>query len=272
MICLTGDVHHYTVDTPELRFLSSTLSEATLTYVDIAMHYNIKLTLFFTGKSIEEDYNSYKNLFNEENIEIGGHTYNMLRKTWVEKIMAKLFNSRYGSFFYQKKDIHKTINVIKQATNKDVYAWRTHSYKSDWITYRILKNTSVKIVSDEKSNNKILPEKLKNGLVSFPINVMPDHEHLYHGERTITHVANLKWDGDAFGRQSFTADEWLLIVRKQIDKILRCGGVATLLVHPQCMDVVDRFKTFKKLCEFISKFNSVTLSEALNLLRSRELI
>jgi hypothetical protein len=52
-----------------------------------------------------------------------------------------------------------------------------------------------------------------------------------------------------------------LKVKTQVEKIARVGGLSTLLVHPACMEICDGFKTFERLCEFISQYETISVNE-----------
>lgn len=260
MICLTGDVH-YKMGNPEQSYLNESEASLAYKYLEIAQEYNIKATLFITGKLFKENLNDMKKLLSFGNLEIGGHTWSAFRPQWLHKSFNLLTGSTYGPKFYQTQDIRKTIRIIEKNMGKRPVSWRTHSYASDQNTIQILERERVKIVSDEVSNT-LGPKKIKNSdLISLPINIMPDHEHLYHGPRTKGHVKDLiesNWR-DSFTNRSFTADEYYKIITSQIEEIEKKNGVATLLLHPACMKILDNFKTFEKICKFINQNSYKTI-------------
>jgi len=263
MICLTSDIHHHSLKYEEKKYMSDTSLRLGLKYAKIAKDYGLKVSFFITGITFEEEGSDVQELLKKENIEIGGHTFSALRFKGIAKIVQSLTRKPYNIGYYQKKDIVETIKTIKESTGKKIKIWRTHSYASDDNTLELLGKNGIKVISDERAKEKLCPYYLeKYGLYSLPINVIPDHPHLFHGKRTEGHVRNLKWKGDSFGKESYYAPEWLEIVKNQVRNIASKGGIATLAVHPQCMDVVDDFKTFKKLCQFLSNYKSIFTSEA----------
>lgn len=254
MICLTGDVHHR-IGNLEQSYLSETETKLAEEYLQIAQKYDVKVTLFVTGKTFKEDWSDVQELIEFPNLEIGGHTWSAFRPIWLHSTFKSVTGSAYGPKFYQSIDIRKTIHIIEKKTGKRPVSWRTHSYASDHNTMDILEAKGIKIVSDEVSSNKLGPKRVENRkLISLPINVMPDHEHLYHGARTRDPVKNLIDMGwkDPFTNKSFTADEYYEIVRSQIEEIEKNGGIATLLLHPVCMKIADNFETFEKICRWIN--------------------
>ena len=263
MICLTGDVHHMSLHTTGQQYLGSGLTEIItgIEYLKIAKRYSVKVTLFLTGKSIIEEPENVKKLSQFENVEIGGHTFSANRPKWLYKGF-KLLGVKNGPKFYQRRDIEKTIKLIKDVTGKNCISWRNHAYWEDKNTIPLLEKTGIKCVSNEVSPNLLWPRKIGNGsIISVPINVMPDHEHIYHGERTKELISTLDLSHQPFGAKQYTINEWFEEVKKQIVNILKKGGIATILAHPICMKVSDDFVTFEKLCEFLSHYNTVFMRE-----------
>lgn len=254
MICLTGDIHHY-IKSSDRSFTNLSEAELGKEYVEIANNFGVKVTFFITGKAFIEDWEDIKELLKFNNLQIGGHTWNALRPRFLHKIFERTIGSAYGPTFYQERDIRKTIEVISGKAKK-VYCWRTHGYQSDKKTLNILEKFGIQVISDEVHKDKLGPERLKEGLISLPINVMPDHEHLYHGRRTPENVRK-ETHLDNFPDQSFYINEWFEIIKRQIGEIEKQNGIATLLVHPICMHTADKFETFKKLCKFISSYETV---------------
>ncbi|OQX56504.1 MAG: hypothetical protein B5M53_01130 [Candidatus Cloacimonas sp. 4484_209] len=266
MIVLTGDIHHNSLECEEKAWFSQTPAKSGLYYLQIARDYNLKVTFFITGKVAKEEPKTLIKMLEFGNLEIGGHTYDALRFNFggIAKIIKRATRRSYNIGYFQKKDIEKTVKAIKTVTQKEIKIWRTHSYASDASTINILEKKGFNIISDERNSLALYPYRIGGKrLISLPINVMPDHEHLYHGARNANHVKYLNWKGDCFGKESYTAEKWLDIVMKQVENIQAKGGIATLLVHPQCMDVLDRFKTFEKLCQYLSQYKSLFVSETL---------
>ncbi len=253
MICLTADVHHF-LGTPGQLMYKDSESKLAKKYLEIAKKYNLKVTLFITGKAFKEDKEDIKKILNFSNMEIGGHTWSAFRPIWIHKIFKLLTGSVYGPCFYQKSDIRKTLFIIEEKTGARPVSWRTHAYESDENTLKILEREGIKIVSDELSVTDYWPKKMNSSdVISLPINVMPDHEHVYYGpERRMRKQMNLK-KVDVFTNKAYSIDRYFDIIKSQIVKINKAGGVATLLLHPQCMWLSDKFRTFEKICRFIAE-------------------
>lgn len=258
MIILTGDVHQrfspssHGVRESELRLARE--------YVKIAKSYHLKTTLFLTGRSVLESPGVAQSLARDSQVELGGHTFSAFRPKLLHKSFKLFGASHYGPTWYQKMDIQKTLAVFERVLGQRPRAWRTHAYLSDEGTYQLLAAAGFKWVSD-KICRACQPYQLIKGLKMVPINVLPDHEHLYHGKRTPRRVAASNWPGDAFGRNSYPAQEWLARVCRQVQDINNQGGIVTLEVHPICMFSLDKFATFRRLCRFLSQFKSGFLSD-----------
>lgn len=265
MICLTGDIHHSSLDSPEQELSDFSEVEVTYNYLKICEHYNIKATLFITGKAFIDDWQDLKGIMNFKNVEIGGHTFRALRPRLLHDYFKFFCGSYYGPYLYQWFDIKKTLSIIEKRTNQRIKCWRTHAYSSDKTTRKLLSNFGINVLTDDVNKHLYHPEPIHTNLISFPINVLPDHEHIYHADRTVPHVEaeiNNGWK-DSFTEKSFFIDEWFEIVVDQIQEIERHGGIATMLVHPICMYQADKFKTFEKLCRFLNSYRSQTISGAL---------
>jgi hypothetical protein len=93
---------------------------------------------------------------------------------------------------------------------------------------------------------------------------LPDHEHLYHAERTEERVQSLIRRGwsDPFAPASFPVGEWGEIVERSVAAIAARGGLSTLIVHPLCMHTADRFSCFGDLLKFLSRYPTVWAHEA----------
>lgn len=264
MICLTGDVHHDLKFKPGgyQLYLDGSESKVAIKYLEITEKYDLKVTLFITGKSFVENMRDIEKLLDFDNLEIGGHTWSAFRPVWLHRTFKLIIGSIYGPKFYQQIDIKKTLSIIQEKKGRKPTSWRTHSYASNNTTLKILENEGVKIISDDVDKRKIKPFFVSNNLLSLPINVMPDHEHLYFKSRGRTKSAvekeikrKGKQDKKAFGyftTQSFTITEYYEIIKKQIENIEEKKGIATLLLHPHVMKLTDNFETFEKLCKWIN--------------------
>jgi hypothetical protein len=116
------------------------------------------------------------------------------------------------------------------------------------------------------------PIRHETGLWNFPLNVIPDHEHIYHAERTPAWVR--KWQerynwSDDFGPDSYFVDEW-------VDRVLDClernearGAVSNMILHPITLYLADRFASVHRILDFLAEREVVHVSEALGRLPTR---
>ena len=122
----------------------------------------------------------------------------------------------------------------------------------------------VRCISDELSWDKLLPERLPSGLISHAINVIMDHDHIYHAHRTREYVEKQRrcWPlQDDPTSESYTVGEWGELVERQVRVIQEQGGLATVLMHPLCMFVADGFETMTRLLEFFAQYETIWASE-----------
>ena len=135
---------------------------------------------------------------------------------------------------------------------------------SDKQTCRILTRLGVQAVSDALDASARQPLLLPEGIVSLPINVLPDHNHIYHAERTPERIVRETPPGN-FSYGSMAIGEWYDIVEAQIHEIHADGGIATVLVHPICMHISDDFHIFERICRLAAQLGTIWTSEAITL-------
>ena len=257
MICLTGDVHQRSYRGTDTSF--SPFSEVQLAskYAGIAEGYGIRITLFLTGKACLEEPEEVRALAQMPHCEIGGHTFAAFRDPW-SRIYKKVFKTPWGLESHQKRDIQKTIESIHAVTGKRIAAWRNHSYIQTDKTPRLLELARIKWVSDEVNLTKRSWEALSQHLISLPINVPPDHEHLLHGKYQI----GMPKASKLIGR--LPMNHWAEHVKKNVQEIVDDGGIATILIHPLCMEIADGMTGFDDLCQFLQRFPNGWVSEVGN--------
>ena len=270
MICLTGDIHHNSLKTNEQKFIKEfDNSEVKIAckYVEIIEKYDLKSTLYITGKCFKEELDDLKPIIESNALEIGGHTYNGIPLRRVAQLGYRFsgrvppsHKANYGSGKTQRIDIKKTIGIIEKNTGKEVLSWRSHGYVHDDLTYVQLYLNGVRNISDDIRKDIFKPYITVGGLFCHPINVLPDHDHLYHAHRNEIFVNKAKkaqYGFDEFGGDSYTICEWGEVVMQQVKMILKKGGVATILMHPICMYLADDFKTAEKIMKFLSRYKTV---------------
>jgi len=267
MICLTGDVHHLSMKYPLQKYLDNDLHSMLGEYLNIAKGFSMKSNLFITGKTfVENNSNLFCALINYSNLEINPHGYYSLNLPIFKNRKLNKYISRilFRTNWIQSYDIKKVSQLFREKLGLTTCSWRTHAFHSNINTLKSLQKYDYKIISDEVSRKLrpyyIIPKKL----VSLPINTLPDHTHLFYAYRNEEWVKNMKnWRGDAFGKTSYPAEDWLIIVKNQVQEIVKKGGIATLLVHPEIMYILDKFKTFINLCDFLSRYESIFVSDSI---------
>lgn len=251
IVCLTGDIHHMSMKTRDQALLGNkTEIECCYPYLEIANSYGITPTLFFTGKAVKEESTKISELYDNYSFEVGGHNYRAFKPYFFYRACKLLFGLANGPKLVQKIDIKLTITAIQEILGVRILMWRNHAYRHDRNTCQLLYEFGIRGVSDDVDTNNYFPQKMENGLYSFPINVLPDHEYLAH---SVTQQGN------------YTIHEWKNLVMNGIVEIKENSGtVATCLIHPACMFIEDKFASFKDLCKYISQYQTLPLIEMLS--------
>lgn len=253
-VCLTGDVHHMSMRTRDQAYMDRTEVEAAIEYAEIAAEYDVPVTLFCTGKCIQEETDRMERLAGMENVELGGHNYwaftTPVHKGWraLEKVSGGRIGSWMGPRPFQAYEIQKTISAF-EGINVSITCWRDHAYRLDRHTVDILATHEFSHLSDSVGPDRIV--RTKKGIILLPVNTPPDHEHVYHAFRTEEFVANSDFEG-AFGAKSYQIEDWIELVCDAVDDIVGAGQPATVLAHPSCMDIADGLSTFEELCSRVT--------------------
>ena len=282
MICLTGDVHHSSLGTNDQRYVDFPRdSEVKMAarFARLVQRHRMKVTLYVTGKTLAEEWEDIRPACEAEEVEIGGHTYDGLPANRVTKLWHRIrglcppsHGYRHGSRRTQRRDIMRTLEIIKRKTGCDAVSWRSHGLVRDRNTYSLLAECGVRLISDEISDTKLIPERTPEGLLSHPMNVLPDHDHLFHAHRDREFVENAMRRGygrDDFGCESYEIKQWSEMVRQQVARIEESGGVATVLMHPVCQFLADGFQTAEMLFEFFSQYETVWARDLLEKTKPR---
>jgi peptidoglycan/xylan/chitin deacetylase (PgdA/CDA1 family) len=253
MIYITGDVHTQLSEHWEQKIAGKEIENA-VKYIEILKKYHLSSTLFLNGKCLEEDREKVKELLKYD-VELGGHTYDNFGKMGPIKsyIYRKIWGCIYGPASYQKKDIQKTKSIFEKE-GFNLTSWRTHSFGSNEKTYRILKEEGIKFVSDFVGEIKPFE---KNGIVHLPINIPVDVVTISYGE----------WKTES--RNPFSSctkgriepREWFEIIKKRVIQNEKNKRDSVLLIHPTTMAVLDNFKLFEEIVNFLSKYKSGKISE-----------
>ncbi len=253
MICVTGDIHQRSYRGTDTPFSPYSEVDLALKYGQIAQKYGLRITLFLTGRAALEEPNGVQRLVAMPHCEIGGHTFAAFRDPW-SRIYKKVLGTPWGSVTHQSRDILRTIQCIQQVTGKRIATWRNHSYLNTPDTPNLLEQAGITWVSDEVNTAKVAGEQVRSCLYSLPINVLPDHEHLFHGK----YITGMAKPSQLSGRLSIRA--WREKVQAQVQTIIESGGVATILAHPLCMEVADGMQAFDDLCRYLQPFPSCWVS------------
>ncbi len=270
MICLTGDVHHASLminDQKHIREPESTEIRIARLYVELLEKYDVKSTLYICGRAFTEEWADLEPVATHPLVEIGGHMFNARFPRECFDAYGEQTGLWNGPRWYQEWDIRSNVEAVKAATGHHLVSWRAHSYKVDCNTHELLAANGIRMVSNAISPGNLWPERIGHGLVSHPMNTIPDHDHLYHAHRTPAYVeeANRRGYGaDGFGTVSYTIEEWARLVLEQVERIEAEGGLATVLAHPLCMYLADKFRTLEALLAVFSRRRCLWAKEILD--------
>jgi len=255
-VCLTGDVHHMSLETRDQEYMDRTEVDAAIEYAEIAGKHGVPVTLFVTGKAAREEPERVRTLAAMDHVEIGGHNY-WAFGTPVHKLFRGLTGSWNGPRRFQDWEIDRTVRTFSDL-GVEIRSWRDHAYRHDSNTAGLLSQAGITHFSDVVEPDGSVRED--DGLTVVPINTPPDHEHIYHAFRTPEFVAESDFEGP-FGDESVGPTEWREWVLDTVESSPDRRGAATLLAHPACMRLADNFQTFERLCDNISPFETRRVSE-----------
>lgn len=261
-VVLTGDVHHW-IRSSDRTYAIQSESELGVEYARIAGRHGLKVTLFVTGRAVVDERDDLEPLLSLEHVEIGGHGWDAFQPTRLYAAIRRLGGSPHGPTSYQRSwTIGRTCAALGRFTGRPVRSWRNHAYQHDAHTPRLLAEAGVVAWSDEVDLESGGPYRHESGVVVLPMNTLPDHEHVFHGDLTPDAL------GDGSSREVYPPGEWCDRVCRQTAAILESGGTATILAHPLCMKVADDWSSFERLCGFLAQFPSLTAVEAAELVRA----
>lgn len=264
MICLTGDLHHMSLKTGNQEHCDITEMQTAILFLNLLKEYNIKMTYFITGKSFVEEWSDVKQIVFDPLVEVGGHNYDAFENEFVHRVWNKLTKNYNGPKWMQRNDALKTISIIREKTGQDIKVWRNHMYMHGYNTEEVLSSVGIEICSDGVKKDSNRPVLHSSGILNFPINIIPDHEHLIHAERTPQWIKRWQkrynWSDD-FGRESYYIDEWSSMVIEQLKEREKQGLVSNIIIHPITMYLCDHFKEVRRILEYISTCQTVHMSE-----------
>jgi len=266
MICLTGDLHHMSLNTLNQQHCEITEMKTAVLFLELLEKFDIKTTFFITGKSFEEEFEDVSKIVFNPLVEVGGHNYNAFENEFFHRVWNKLTKNYNGPKWYQTYDVKKTKKIIYDMTGKDIIVWRNHMYMHGYNTEEVLFKQGIKICSDgvKKDSHSLL--KHNTGLYNLPINIIPDHEHLIHAERTPQWID--KWQKrynwkDDFGADSYYIEQWAQMVLNQIQDNEKNGRLSNIIIHPITMYLCDKFQKITEILQYISQCETIHMSELL---------
>lgn len=253
-VCLTGDVHHDC--RPKYDFRKSEFLEiqsrtrrweyrTAEEYWTIANHHDFGVTLFVTGKSIEEHEAYWESLSKKKGIELGAHTYAAMPFDYLHALFGKTIKSYYGPYIYQRIDIKKTLAAFNRIHLRPL-SWRTHGYWGNRTTNNLLSEFGFKVVSDNCRMGTLQMEPFgKNGnLKQVPINVLPDDR--IFGFYCNKDYENMRREGKK------VKDSILNGIAKKRDMVVQ--------LHPICMRILDNCQTYEQILNRLSENNYLSLT------------
>lgn len=259
MIYLTCDIHHQSLGTGNQHYSDRSEMDCAGDFLHLLEKYNLDATYFISGLCFKEDWGtSLEKIVASEKIEIGGHNLDCFKNEFYHRVCNKLFDSYNGHKIYQKRDCELTKEVIHKYTGHDTQLWRNHMYMHGKNTDEILRRCGIRICSDGVVKGRLKANRSKGEYINLPINIIPDHEHIYHAERTVAAVEKwikrYKWSDD-FGEKSYSIENWGELLLNQVLEKERNEEDSLLIIHPITMYLADGYKFVEKLLSKIQKFN-----------------
>lgn len=267
MICLTGDLHHQSLGTGNQAHCELSEIEVAQRFVRLLEEAKVKVTFFVTGRAFEEQPGELRPIVESPLVELGGHTYDCFTPALFHRVWKKIDGSYNGPAFVQRRDAQRTIDVIRRRTGRTVTLWRNHMYMHGPHTERVLSDVGIRLCSDGVERAAAGPtQDPATGLYRFPINVIPDHEHLYHAERTREWVAawqrRYRWSDD-FGSASYEVGEWTELVLEGLRQNEARGAISNMIIHPITMWLCDRFRSFERILGYLESREVIHLGETI---------
>lgn len=264
MICLTGDLHHQSLGTGNQYHCDISEIQVAQRYMAMLREAGVKVTFFISGRAFDQQWDELQPICDDANVEIGGHNYSCFTPSWWHRFWNKTTGNYNGPMWYQERDTRRTIHAIKRRTGRTITSWRNHMYMHGPNTEQVLAKCGIRICSDGVRADATGPMWHPAGLFNFKINVIPDHEHIYHAERTrqwvYQWVQRYNWSDD-YGSRSYPVEEWSEIALDCLHRNEERGAISNMLVHPITLYLSDRFKSFERILDYLSGQETVHLSE-----------
>lgn len=259
MICVTSDIHHMSLHTGNQQHSDRAETCIAAEFTSLLAQRDVRLTCFITGKCFEEEWSAVQPICKSENTEIGGHTYNCFMPELWHRGCKKLFGSYNGPRWQQNWDIAKTKRIIQQKAGITITSWRNHMYMHGPYTEELLVKNGIEVCCDNVKRDSVNPSKHHSGLYNLPLNIIPDHEHLYHAERTPEWVENWQrrydWKDD-YGSESYYFEQWFEIFKQGILEREKAGITSQILIHPITIYLAGGQEGLHRIADFLAKFES----------------
>jgi len=264
MICLTSDIHHMSLNTGNQQHSDRTEVDVANEFSKMLSSRGMKGTYFITGKCFEEEWYQLREICENQALEIGGHTYHCFMPELLHRVWNKVAGSYNGPRWYQNWDVAKTKRIIFRKTGKNITSWRNHMYMHGPYTESVLADNDIHICCDHVRRHEKGYTKDVNGVTNFPINIIPDHEHLYHAERTPEWVEQwirrYNWSDD-YGSKSYCFEDWFEIFKNEVLLRENSNVVSHILIHPITIYLCGGLKAMGDIVDFLAQFETVQVSE-----------
>lgn len=274
MICLTGDIHHSSLQTGNQQHCDITEIQVAQRFLSMLVEAQVKVTFFVSGKAFREEWQDLQPIVTHPLVELGGHNWSCLTPVLWHRVSKKLTGSYNGPAWYQQREAMRTIEIARRRTGRTIRAWRNHMYMHGPHTEAVLRRCGITVCSDGVRKDAMGPELHPAGIYNFPINVIPDHEHLYHAERTPDWVERWKrryqWSDD-FGPDSYDIDTWVDLVLENLRRNEARGAVSNMIIHPITMYLCDGFKGFHRILDYLKRRETIHVQEAVKQAQTRAL-
>lgn len=267
MICLTGDIHHSSLRTGNQQHCDITEIQVACRYLKLLEEAGVKATFFISGKCFAEEWEDLKPLTQSPLVEIGGHNWDCFQNTLFHRVCNKALGSYNGPLWFQRWDARRTAAIVQQKTGRTTRVWRNHMYMHGRHTERALAGANMRVCSDGVKRDCCSPVWHSAGIYNYPLNIIPDHEHLYHAERTREWVAwwqkRYDWSDD-FGPDSYEVEEWTGIVLNGLRENEERGAVSNMIIHPITLYLCDKLASFQRILEFLRSHETVHMSRIID--------
>ena len=267
MICLTGDLHHASLCTGNQKHADRSEIRIAADFTGLLEAADVRATFFVSGKSFLEERADLESIVESRRIEIGGPNWSCFQPQLLHRIWNKVGGSYNGPEWFQRRDARKTSDFIYECTGRRIRAWRNHQYMHSPHTERALASVGIELCSDGVARHGRGPVHHPAGILNFPLNVIPDHEHIYHAERTPewveAWVKRYDWSDD-FGSDSYDIDTWVDMVLEQLQRREAAGVISNLIIHPITMYLADGFDGFRRILDYLATRRTVFMSEVID--------